>query len=73
MVLASSGSGAGYSGCTEAFIGIKGGGSSAPPPSSVVGGVTVTISSRLSAHFDSAAFFAMPFRTSVTTRRRVVE
>ena len=66
-------SGVGWSGTPEASIGIKAGGSSSPPSRSVGGGVTVTSISRLSAHFDSAAFCAMPFRTSVTRRRRVVE
>ena len=37
-----------------------------------IGGVTATRTSRLSAHFDKAAFFAIPLRTWVITRSRVV-
>ena len=37
-----------------------------------LGGVTATRTSRLSAHFDKAAFFAIPLRTWVITRSRVV-
>ena len=42
------------------------------PSGCALGGVKSRMTSRLSAHFDKAAFFAIPLRTWVITRSRVV-